>query len=106
MAFRMKGFPFDVDNTPVYSMDLEDGVMGIADENGSILIDKNITNQEEREEVITHEKVHLDQMKRGDLAYDDNNVTWKGKKYPRTKFHDGDENLPWEKEAYNKTKNT
>ena len=44
-------------------------------------------------------------MKRGDLAYDDNNVTWKGKKYPRVKFHDGDENLPWEKEAYNKTKN-
>jgi hypothetical protein len=106
MAFKMKGFPFDVDNTPVYSMDMDEGVMGIADENGSILIDKNITNQEEREEVITHEKVHLDQMKRGDLAYDDNNVTWKGKKYPRTKFHDGDENLPWEKEAYNKTKNT
>ena len=105
MAFIMKGFPFNVDNTPVYNMDLEEGVMGIADENGSILINKNITNQKEREEVITHEKVHLDQMKRGDLAYDDNNVTWKGKKYPRVKFHDGDENLPWEKEAYNKTKN-
>ena len=101
MAFRMKGFPFDVDNTPVYSMDLEDGVMGIADENGSILINKNITNKEEQQDVINHEKVHLNQMKRGDLSYDDENVTWKGKKYPRSKFHEGDETLPWEKEAYN-----
>jgi|TARA_R110000796_G_scaffold229738_2_gene347217 hypothetical protein len=101
MAFIMKGFPFNVDNTPVYNMDLEEGVMGIADENGSILINKNITNEQEREEVITHEKVHLDQMKRGDLSYDDDSVTWKGKKYPRENFLDGDETLPWEKEAYN-----
>jgi len=104
MAFRMKGFPFDVDNTPVYSMDLEDGVMGIADENGSILINKNITNKEEQQDVINHEKVHLDQMKRGDLSYDDESVTWRGKKYPRNgpkSFDEGDETLPWEKEAYN-----
>ena len=101
MAFKMKGFPFNVDNTPVYSMDMDDGVLGIADENGSILIDKNITNEEQKQDVINHEKVHLDQMKRGDLKYDDDSVTWKGKKYPRAKFHDGDKNLPWEKEAYN-----
>tara|TARA_R100000935_G_scaffold41820_1_gene63481 strand:+ start:828 stop:1145 length:318 start_codon:yes stop_codon:yes gene_type:complete len=104
MAFRMKGFPFDVDNTPVYSMDLEDGVMGIADENGSILINKNITNKEEQQDVINHEKVHLDQMKRGDLSYDDESVTWRGKKYPRNgpkSFDEGDKTLPWEKEAYN-----
>ena len=104
MACRMKGFPFDVDNTPVYSMDLEDGVMGIADENGSILINKNITNKEEQQDVINHEKVHLDQMKRGDLSYDDESVTWRGKKYPRNgpkSFDEGDKTLPWEKEAYN-----
>lgn len=104
MAFKMKGFPFNVDNTPIYSMDLEEGVMGIADENGSILINKNITNKEEQQDVIDHEKVHLDQMKRGDLSYNDESVTWKGKKYPRTgpkAFYEGDETLPWEKEAYN-----
>ena len=103
MAFIMKGFPFNVDNTPVYNMDLEEGVMGIADENGSILINKNITNEQEREEVITHEKVHLDQMKRGDLDYDDGNVYWKGKKYSRKKMKEGADNLPWEAEAYEKT---
>ena len=104
MAFKMKGFPFNVDNTPVYSMDLEEGVMGIADQYGSILINKNITNKEEQQDVIDHEKVHLDQMKRGDLQYDEDSVTWKGKIYPRKgpkAFNEGDETLPWEKEAYN-----
>ena len=39
-------------------------------------------------------------MKRGDLDYDDNNVYWKGKVYPRSKMREGAKNLPWEKEAY------
>ena len=43
-------------------------------------------------------------MKRGDLQYDEDSVTWKGKVYPRKgpkAFNEGDKNLPWEKEAYN-----
>tara|TARA_R110000851_G_C13045316_1_gene562529 strand:- start:1 stop:318 length:318 start_codon:yes stop_codon:yes gene_type:complete len=104
MAYIMKGPPYSIDNTPVYSMDLEEGVQGIADQNGSILINKNITNKNEQQDVINHEKVHLDQMERGDLKYDDDSVTWKGKKYPRQgpkSFYEGDRTLPWEKEAYN-----
>jgi hypothetical protein len=42
-------------------------------------------------------------MKRGDLDYDDKNVYWKGKVYPRSKMSEGAKNLPWEKEAYNKS---
>ncbi len=42
-------------------------------------------------------------MKRGDLDYDDENVYWKGKTYSREDMQEGAENLPWEKEAYNKT---
>ena len=53
--------------------------------------------------MIAHEKVHLDQMKRGDLDYDDNYVYWKGKKYSRAQMKEGAKNLPWEAEAYNKT---
>jgi hypothetical protein len=41
-------------------------------------------------------------MKRGDLDYDDKNVYWKGKKYPRSKMNEGAKNLPWEMEAYKK----
>ena len=54
--------------------------------------------------IIDHEKVHLDQMARGDLDYDDNYVYWKGDKILRSKINEGAEELPWEKEAYNKTK--
>jgi hypothetical protein len=41
-------------------------------------------------------------MKRGDLDYDDDNVFWKGKKYPRSKMQEGSKKLPWEIEAYKK----
>ena len=43
-------------------------------------------------------------MERGDLDYDNNNVYWKGKTIPRSKINEGSKNLPWEKEAYNKSK--
>ena len=41
---------------------------------------------------------------RNDLDYDDNYVYWKGKKYSRAQMKEGAKNLPWEKEAYKKTK--
>ena len=95
--------PFQGDNTPIYATDLEEGVLGKANNNGTILVSDKITDPEERQSVIEHEKIHIDQMKRGDLDYDDENVYWKGKKYSREDMHEGAENLPWEAEAYSKT---
>ncbi|MGI9555750.1 MAG: hypothetical protein ACR2M9_02735 [Cyanophyceae cyanobacterium] len=103
MAFSMKMGKLSMDNTPIYQVDTEKGVMGQALSNGSILIDKYLKGKD-KEEVINHEKVHLDQMSRGDLDYDDKNVYWKGKKYSRSAMNEGAKNLPWEKEAYSKTK--
>ena len=79
MFFRLsKGFkinaPFMEDNTPIHNVDLEEGVLGKANKNGTILVSDKITDPEERESVIEHEKVHIDQIKRGDLDYDDENV--------------------------------
>jgi len=88
-------------NTPIYERDLEPGVMGEANNNGSILINKNMS-QLDKQKAVSHEKVHLDQMERGDLDYDNNNVYWKGKKYSRASMIEGAKNLPWEKEAYSK----
>ena len=102
MAFKLNNPPYYVDNTPIYNVNLEDGVLGKADKNGSILINKNITDPKQIQKVIEHEKVHIDQMKRGDLDYNDSAVFWKGKKYPRPKMKEGAKNLPWEKEAYEK----
>jgi hypothetical protein len=39
------------------------------------------------------------------LSYDNDNVYWKGKTYPRDEMSEGDHDLPWEADAYNKQKN-
>ena len=104
MAFKMNGAPYGGDNTPIYHVDMEDGVLGKANNNGTIIINKDIKDPKQVDDVIEHEKVHIDQMRRGDLDYDDNNVYWKGKKYSRARMKEGAKNLPWEKEAYTKTK--
>ena len=95
--------PFQGDNTPIYATDLEEGVLGKANNNGTILVSDKITDPQERQSVIEHEKVHIDQMKRGDLDYDEDNVYWKGKKYYREDMKEGTKDLPWEAEAYKKT---
>ena len=100
MGFIMKGAPYSTDNTPIYNVDMEDGVLGKANNNGSITLNNKLKDPEQIDDVIDHEMVHIDQMKRGDLDYDDDNVIWKGKKYSRASMKEGAKNLPWEKEAY------
>lgn len=103
MAFKLKSSSYNIDNTPVYNVDMEDNVLGRANRNGTILVNKNVSPLEvAKNKTIEHEKVHVDQMKRGDLDYTDTDVFWKGKKYPRSKMKEGSKNLPWEKEAYKK----
>ena len=103
MGFKLTNAPYKVDNTPIYKIDMEDGVMGKANNNGSIVLNKDL-DPSECEQVIAHEQVHLDQMKRGDLNYDNENVYWKGKKQSRADMEEGAKNLPWEAEAYKKVK--
>jgi hypothetical protein len=100
MAFKLNA-PFPIDNTPIYHVDMEEGVMGKANNNGTIIINKDVPTNK-IQDVINHEKVHIDQMKRGDLNYDDKYVYWKGKKYSRAQMQEGAKNLPWEAEAYRK----
>ncbi len=99
MAFKLNNPPYKIDNTPIYQVDMEDGVMGKANNNGTIIINKDVPINK-IQDVINHEKVHIDQMKRGDLNYDDKYVYWKGKKYSRAQMQEGAKNLPWEAEAY------
>lgn len=100
----MNGAPYGGDNTPIYHVDMEDGVLGKANNNGTIIINKDIKDPKQIDDVVDHEMVHIDQMKRGDLNYDDKYVYWKGKRYSRAQMKEGAKNLPWEKEAYTKTK--
>jgi hypothetical protein len=103
MAFKMTGPPYGTNNTPVYSTDMEDNILGMAQSNGTILVNKNVSPLDlKKNKTIEHEMVHIDQMKRGDLDYTDTHVMWKGKKYSRASMKEGAKNLPWEKEAYAK----
>lgn len=95
----------DKSGTPIFIKRLDEGIIAEANRDGSIYIDPEQAGSKAKvNEAIAHEKVHLDQMNRGDLDYDDKNVYWKGKKYSRSNMNEGAKNLPWEKEAYNKTK--
>lgn len=99
MAFKLNNPPYSSENTPIYRVDMENGVLGKANKNGTIILNNNLSPFQEQD-VIDHEMVHIDQMRRGDLDYDDENVYWKGKKYSRASMKEGAKNLPWEKEAY------
>ena len=95
--------------TPVFEKDLETGIMGEANRDGTIFVKKGLS-QKEINRAVEHEKVHLDQMKQGRLDYNNETVTWKpttkspARVYKRAQMTEGAKSLPWEKEAYNKTK--
>jgi len=81
---------------------MEDGVLGKANRNGTIILNEKM-DPKQAEQVIKHEMVHIDQMRRGDLDYDDKYVYWKGKKYLRSKMKEGSPALAWEREANQKS---
>ena len=98
MAFKLKN-----KNTPIRRVSMSNNVLGKANRDGTIDINNKVSDPDQIDEIIAHESIHIDQMDRGDLDYDDKNVYWKGKTYPRSKMKEGAPNLPWEKEAYSKT---
>ena len=109
MAFKLKNDLLK-NFSPIRKVDMEDGVLGKANNDGTIDINKNITDPVQFREVVKHEKLHQDQMNDLDkngvpkLDYDDKNVYWKGKAYARSEMEEGAKNLPWEKEVYDETK--
>jgi len=105
MAYKMKN---SVDgllsgDVNIVKKDLGPDLHGETHNDGTIVINSRLSPIQQKI-AISHEKVHKDQIDRGDLSYDENNVYWKGKKYPRKSMKEGAGNLPWEKEAYNKQK--
>jgi|TARA_R100000084_G_C4566424_1_gene107083 hypothetical protein len=94
------------DDAPIIKKKLEKGVKAEANKDGSIYVDPSVDlASKQGKKIIEHEKVHLDQFARGDLDYDAETVTWKGETINRKNINEGAKNLPWEKEAYDKTEN-
>lgn len=92
-----------LENPYVYKKQLDPGIVAEANIDGTVFVDEKASPAKVKE-AMDHEKVHLEQMARGDLAYDSRNVYWMGKIYSRDNMNEGAKSLPWEKEAYNRTK--
>merc|ERR1711944_260096 len=69
----------------------------------NISINQNINDTPTFMKVVEHENLHIEQMAKGDMDYDDEYVYWKGQKIPRANMAEGAHDLPWEDEVYDKT---
>ncbi|MCP4161098.1 MAG: hypothetical protein GY760_13580, partial [Deltaproteobacteria bacterium] len=103
--------PYKIDPTSVHEVPFDNpNLLGKANKNGTIIINNSTQvagNPKKRDEVVKHEKHHLKEMivdknKDGSpkLDYDADSVSYKGVKYPRSEFDEGNKGLPWEKDAY------
>jgi len=104
-----------VPGTPVIRKNLEEGILGEANMDGSIYIsDKIVPGSEEEREVINHEMRHATDMKIGKTEYADDYVKHNGDTFPRETRNGkdmilvygewkeaGDEGFPWEVDANN-----
>jgi len=102
-----------VPGTPIIRKPLGEGIMGEANMDGSIYINKNIIpGSKEEKQVVNHEMRHATDMKLGKLAYGDNFVKWNGNTYPRVTMNGkdmiivdgvakeaGTHDFPWEEDA-------
>ena len=108
-----------IPGVPIIRKDLDQGILGEANMDGSIYIsDKIIPGSEEERQVVNHEMRHATDMRIGKLAYTDDSVTYNGEVYPRKTINGkdviivdgvakevGSEDFPWEKEANNGNNN-
>lgn len=101
-----------VPGTPVIRKNLDPGIMGEANMDGSIFISNKIQpGSFEERQVLNHEMVHATQMRTGKLEYGDNFVKYDGVTYPREtingkdmikvdgKWTEAGGDFPWEKDA-------
>ena len=101
-----------VTGTPVIRKNLQEGVLGEANMDGSIYLSNKVQpgSQEERQ-VLLHEMRHATDMKLGKLAYNDDSVYYDGVTYPREtingrdmikvdgKWKEAGDDFPWERTA-------
>ena len=104
-----------IPGTPIIRVPLEEGVMGEANMDGTIYINKDIVpGSYEDKQVINHEMRHATDMKIGKLSYADDHVMYNGERFERKDINGVDSILvdgkwkeaghtgfPWENDANN-----
>ena len=116
MRFHQEsGGDASVPGTPVVRKNLEEGVMGEANMDGSIYISNKLTPDSfEEGQVVNHEMRHATDIKIGKLEYADDHIKWNGDTFQREtrngkdmikvdgKWKEaGHGGFPWETEANN-----
>ena len=105
------------ETAPVYK-DLDSGIAGEANNDGTIFVDESVDlNSEEGRHILAHEQAHIDQFNtlwdnkhrkiveepnENTVAlfdYDKQNVYWKGEVTKRKDITEGAGDLAWEKDA-------
>ena len=109
-----------VPGTPVIRKDLDPGIKGEANMDGSIYISNDIIpGSFEERQVINHEMRHATDMKLGKLEYSDNHIKYNGEFFERKTIKGkdmiivdgvpkeaGSHDFPWEVDANNGTETT
>ena len=104
-----------VPGTPVIRKDLEPGVLGESNMDGSIYISDELEpGSKEERETINHEMRHATDIKIGKTEYADDHIKYNGETFPRETRNGkdmilvygewkeaGDEGFPWEVDANN-----
>ena len=112
---KKTGDEASVPGTPVIRVPLAEGVMGEANMDGTIYINKNIIpGSEEEKQVINHEMRHATDMRVGKLSYADDHIVYNGERFDRETINGldmikvdrkwreaGDTGFPWEVDANN-----
>ena len=116
MRFHQEaGGDASVPGTPVIRTNLEEGVLGEANMDGSIYIsDEIMPDSFEERQAVSHEMRHATDIKIGKLEYADDHIKWNGEKFRRATIDGkdmilvdnkwkeaGDGGFPWENEANN-----
>ena len=114
MRFHQEaGGDASVPGTPVIRTNLEEGVLGEANMDGSIYLNENIVpGSFEERQVVSHEMRHATDIKIGKLAYADDHIMYEGEKFERKNINGidsilvdgewkeaGDTGFPWENDA-------
>lgn len=119
MAFKLQP-PYKIETTPIYRVADDQNVLGRANNNGTIVINKDVEDPKQLEKIKRHEEVHVNDFKdfaksngKKGLDYGDDYVMWDGTKYERKNgkikykgnwYMEGSRVFPWEQKAYNKEK--
>jgi len=104
--------------TPVFRKDLDEGILGEANMDGSIYISNLVeAGSKEEREVLVHEMRHATDMKIGKLKYEDDYIKYNGQTHARKTINGedmiqydgewleaGSTEFPWELEANNGNK--